>query len=68
MTKPSMSLAELAEGPDADVLREMIQYVAQRLMELDVDADAGPRMASAAWSERTCKRSRGAPRRRHSRR
>ena len=27
MTKPTMALAELAEkGPDADLLREMIQY------------------------------------------
>ena len=32
MTKPSMALSELAEkGADADLLREMIQYVAQRI-------------------------------------
>ena len=38
MTKPTMALAELAEkGPDADLLREMIQYVAQRMMEMDVE-------------------------------
>ena len=40
MTKARMALAELAEkGADADFLREMIQYVAQRLMEMDVDQD-----------------------------
>ena len=38
MTKPSISLTELAEkGSDVDVLREMIQYVAQRLMDMDVE-------------------------------
>jgi putative transposase len=38
MTKPSMSLAELSEkGADGDFLREMIQFVAQRLMEMDVE-------------------------------
>ena len=38
MTKPTMALAELAEkGPDADLLREMIQYVADRMMEMDVE-------------------------------
>ena len=32
-TKPTMSLAELAEkGADTDLLREMIQFVAQRMM------------------------------------
>jgi hypothetical protein len=42
MTKASMSLAELAEkGPDADCLREMIQFVAQRLMDLDVETRCG---------------------------
>ena len=30
-TRPTIALAELAEkGPDADLVREMIQYVAQR--------------------------------------
>jgi len=42
MTKPTMALAELAEkGPDADLLREMIQYVAQRMMEMDVEGHCG---------------------------
>ena len=48
MTKPTMALAELAEkGADADLLREMIQYVAQRLMELDVEG-----LCAAAYGER----------------
>ena len=39
MTKASMSLAELAEkGADADLLREMIQFVAQRMMEMDTES------------------------------
>ena len=34
-----MVLAELAEkGADIDVLRQMVQFMAQRLMELDVGA------------------------------
>ena len=38
MTKHTIALDELAEkGPDADLLRHMIQFVAQRLMELDVE-------------------------------
>ncbi len=38
MTKSSISLTELAEkGSDVDVLSQMIQYVAQRLMDLDVE-------------------------------
>lgn len=42
MTKATMALAELAEkGPDVDVLRQMIQFVAQRLMELDVETLCG---------------------------
>jgi len=37
-----MALTELAEkGPDVDVLRQMIQFVAQRLMELDVETLCG---------------------------
>ena len=38
MTTPTMALAELAEkGADIDVLRQMVQFMAQRLMELDVE-------------------------------
>ena len=49
MTKPTMALAELAEkGPDADLLREMIQYVAQRMMEMDVEG-----LCAAAYGTRS---------------
>src|SRR5262252_7560494 len=42
MTKATMALAELAEKtPDADLLRQMIQFVAQRLMDLDVETLCG---------------------------
>ncbi len=52
MTKASMSLAELAEkGPDADLLRQMIQFVAQRLMDLDVETLCG-----AGYGERSAER------------
>src|SRR5262245_7443654 len=52
MTKPTMALAELAEkGPDADLLREMIQYVAQRMMDLDAEGRCG-----AAFGERSPER------------
>jgi putative transposase len=52
MTKSSISLTELAEkGSDIDVLRPMIQYVAQRLMELDVDG-----LCAAEYGERSPER------------
>ena len=42
MTTPTMALAELAEkGADIDVLRQMVQFMAQRLMELDVEGRCG---------------------------
>ena len=42
MTNPTMALAELAEkGADIDMLRQMVQFMAQRLMELDVDGRCG---------------------------
>ena len=38
MTMPNMALSELAEKRvDADLLREMIQYIAQRMMDMDVE-------------------------------
>lgn len=41
-------LAELAEkGADIDVLRQMVQFMAQRLMELDVEGRCG-----AAYDEK----------------
>jgi putative transposase len=49
MTKASMSLAELAEkGADADLLREMIQFVAQRMMEMEVEG-----LCAATYGERS---------------
>jgi hypothetical protein len=48
-----LALAELAaKGPDADLLREMIQHVAQRMMEMDVEGRCG-----AAFGERSPERS-----------
>jgi len=42
MTNPTVALAELAEkGADIDVLRQMVQFMAQRLMEIDVDERCG---------------------------
>lgn len=42
MTNPTMALAELAEkGADVDVLRQMVQFMAQRLMDIDVQARCG---------------------------
>ena len=42
MTDDRMALAQLLEkGSDGDLLREMIGYVAQRLMQLDVDGLVG---------------------------
>jgi putative transposase len=42
MTKATLALTELAEkGPDVDVLRQMIHFVAQRLMDMDVEQLCG---------------------------
>jgi putative transposase len=42
MTKASMALAELAEnGADVDIVRDLLAYIAQRLMELDADGRCG---------------------------
>ena len=42
MTTATMALAELAEkGADVDVLRQMVQFMAQRLMDMDVQARCG---------------------------
>ena len=42
MTDERMALAELLEkGSDGDLLREMIGFVAQRLMDMDVDGLVG---------------------------
>jgi hypothetical protein len=40
-TKPTMARAELAKkGADTDLLREKIQFVAQRMMEMDTESEA----------------------------
>jgi putative transposase len=42
MTTPTIALTELAEkGADVDVLRQMVQFMAQRLMEIDVEGRCG---------------------------
>ena len=39
MTTANIALAQLAEqGPDVDMLRQMVQFMVQRLMALDVEA------------------------------
>jgi putative transposase len=51
-TKTNIALAELAEkGADGDLLHDMIQYVAQRMMELDTEG-----LCAAAYGERNPER------------
>ena len=51
-TKKTIALGELVEkGADADLLREMIQYVAQRMMDMDVEG-----LCQAAYGERSAER------------
>ena len=51
-TKTTIALADLVEkGADSDLLRDMIQYVAQRLMELDTE-----NLCAAAYGERSPER------------
>jgi len=51
-TKPTMALAELTEkGADADLLRQMVQFVAQRMMEMDTES-----LCAAAYGERSPER------------
>lgn len=43
MTNATVALTELTEeGADFDVLHQIVQFMAQRLIELDVDARAAP--------------------------
>jgi transposase-like protein len=52
MTTATIALTELAEkGADIDVLRQMVQFMAQRLMELDVQGRCG-----AGYDEKTPER------------
>jgi putative transposase len=51
-TKTNIALAELAEkGADADLLKQMIQYVAQRMMEMDAE-----NLCAASYGERSPER------------
>jgi hypothetical protein len=51
-TTSTIALAELAEkGADVDVLRQMVQFMAQRLMELDVEGRCG-----AGYDEKSAER------------
>jgi putative transposase len=51
-TKTTIALTDLVEkGADSDLLRDMIQYVAQRLMELDTES-----LCAAAYGERSPER------------
>ena len=44
MTTATIALAELAEkGSDIDVLRQMVQFMAQRIMDMDVQSYLGQR-------------------------
>jgi putative transposase len=48
-TKPSIALSELIEKEaDADLVKQMIQYVAQRMMEMDAEG-----ICAAAYGERS---------------
>src|SRR6478672_9117909 len=52
MTASTIALTELAEkGADIDVLRQMVQFMAQRLMELDVEGRCG-----AGYDEKSAER------------
>jgi putative transposase len=52
MAKTSIALTELAEkGPDVDLVREMLQLAAHKLMDMDVEALCG-----AAYGERAVPR------------
>jgi len=52
MTKQSIALSELVEkGADTDLLREMIQHVVQRVMDMDVE-----NLCAAAYGERSADR------------
>src|SRR5208283_125743 len=52
MAKPSIALSELLEkGSDTDLLREMIQHIVQRVMEMDVE-----NICAASYGERNPER------------
>jgi hypothetical protein len=52
MTNATMALADLAEkGPDVDMLRQMVQFMAQRMMDFDVESLCG-----AGYDEKSTER------------
>src|SRR5208283_709937 len=52
MAKPSIALSELLEkGADSDLLREMIQHIVQRVMDMDVE-----NICAACYGERSPER------------
>jgi putative transposase len=52
MTNATMALADLAEkGPDVDMLRQMVQFMAQRMMDFDVESLCG-----AGYDEKSAER------------
>jgi len=52
MTKSTMAVTELVEKvSDVDVLRQIVQFMAQRLMEIDVEA-----LCCASYSEKQADR------------
>ena len=55
MTNANHALLELADkGADVDMLRQMVQFMAQRLMEIDVErADVAPPTTRRIPSART---------------
>jgi putative transposase len=56
MTTPNLALEQFqqlaAQGADVDVLRQMVQFMAQRLMDLDVQARCGAGYDTKAPLER----------------
>ncbi|KLK89436.1 hypothetical protein AA309_31475 [Microvirga vignae] len=62
MTNPMMDLKSLVEKtPDADLLREMISFVAERLMELEVGALTGRRVRNSGPSATATANATGTP-------
>ena len=52
MTNATIALAELAEkGSDVDMLRQMVQFMAQRMMDMDVESLCG-----AGYDEKSAER------------
>ena len=55
MTDATIALAGMAEladkGPDVDMLRQMVQFMAQRLMDMDVESLCG-----AGYDEKSTER------------